>query len=109
MSRFVEKLNIQNYVNLTGNYVHYMYEMCGFAAKLNIQNCVNSTGNCVRYLYGMFGFAEKLNIQNFKNSAGNFVHYICTDCLALQRNLISSASQIQREIMFAIRTKYLDL
>ena len=47
MSRFVEKLNIQNYVNLTGNYVHYMYEMCGFAAKLNIQNCVNSTGNCV--------------------------------------------------------------
>ena len=41
MSGFVEKLNIQNYVNSTGNYVNYMYEMSGFVDKLNIQNYVN--------------------------------------------------------------------
>ena len=40
-SGFAEKLNIQNYVNSTGNYVNYMYEMSGFVDKLNIYNYVN--------------------------------------------------------------------
>ena len=47
MSRFEEKLNIQNCVNSTGNYVRCTYSMSGFADKLNIQYCVNSTDNCV--------------------------------------------------------------
>ena len=36
MSGFAEKLIIQNYVNLTGNWVYYMYEMSGIVDKLNI-------------------------------------------------------------------------
>ena len=52
-----------------------MYEMSGFAEKLNIQNFVNSTGNCVNYIYGLSGFAETLKIQNCVNLVGNFVHY----------------------------------
>ena len=43
MSGFAEKFNIQKYINLTRNYVHYKYEMFGFADKLKFQNCVNST------------------------------------------------------------------
>ena len=39
-----------------------MYGMPGFAEKLNIQNCVNSTGNYVDYPYGMSRFADKLKI-----------------------------------------------
>jgi len=37
MSRFAEKLNVQNYGNSTRNYVHYSYEMSGFAEKLNVE------------------------------------------------------------------------
>ena len=33
--------------------------MSGFAEKLNIQTYVNSTGNYVRYSYGMSGFEDK--------------------------------------------------
>ena len=43
-----------------------MYEMAGLVEKLKIQNCINLTGNCEHYMYGLFGFAEKLNIQNQK-------------------------------------------
>ena len=50
MSRFAEKLNVQNFINLSGNFLLNMYGMSGFAEKLNIQNCENSTGNCVRYM-----------------------------------------------------------
>ena len=63
-----------------------MYGMFGFVGKLNIPNYVNSSGNCVHYLYEMFGFAEKLKIQNFVTSAGNRVYYICTERLDLLRN-----------------------
>ena len=34
ISGFVEKLNILKYINSMGNYVHYMFEMFGFADKL---------------------------------------------------------------------------
>ena len=34
--------------------------MSRFAEKLNVQNSINSTKNYVRYTYGMFGFKEKL-------------------------------------------------
>ena len=40
--------------------------MAGVVEKLEIQNCINLTGNCEHYMYGLFGFAEKLNIQNWK-------------------------------------------
>ena len=39
-----------------------MYEMSRYAEKLKIQNCINSTRNCVHYIDGLFGFANKLNI-----------------------------------------------
>ena len=46
----VDTLNVWNCVNLSGNYVDYMYGMSGFEEKLNIQNCVNSTRNCVHQM-----------------------------------------------------------
>ena len=86
-SGFAEKLNIQNNVNTTENYVHYSFAPSGFVEKLNTQNCVISTGNyvqhcnvwfcgeieylkfssfsgnlCTLYIYEMSGFAETLNI-----------------------------------------------
>ena len=36
MSRFAEKLNIQNYENAMGYFEYYMHEMSGLAEKLNI-------------------------------------------------------------------------
>ena len=49
--------------------------MSGFVEKLNVQNFVNSDGNCVRYnMYGLSGFAKKLNILKYINSMGNYVH-----------------------------------
>ena len=63
--------------------------MSRFVEKLNVQNCINSTGNCVRYMYEMSGFAEELNVQNCINSTGNCVQYICKKCLDLQKNLLS--------------------
>ena len=51
-----------------------MYGMSRFAEKLNIQNCLNSTGNWVLEIYGPTGFADKLKIQNYVNSNGNCVH-----------------------------------
>ena len=45
MSRFAKKLNIQNYENLMGNCVHYMYEMSGLGEKINIQKYVYSMEN----------------------------------------------------------------
>ena len=57
-----------------------MYGLLAFVERLNIQNCVNSTGNCVRYMYGMSGLIEKfnstdtLNAQNCVNPTRNCVH-----------------------------------
>ena len=31
-----------------GNCVHYMYKFSRFVEKLNIQNCINLMGNCIR-------------------------------------------------------------
>jgi len=58
-SGFVEKLNIQNYVNSMGNYVHYTYEMSGFE-----KNCISRTTKIQRAI----------------------VYLICTKCLVLVRN-----------------------
>ena len=41
-----------------GNCIHNIYEMSGFAEKLNIQNYENLTGKCVHYTYGMLGLRE---------------------------------------------------
>ena len=57
--------------------VYIVCTECLDLLKINNQNCGTSTGNCVHYMYGMSGFAEKLNIQNCVNSTGNCVHYIC--------------------------------
>ena len=67
----------------------YTYGMSGFAEKLNILNCENWTGNCVHFMHGMSGLAKKLNIPCYIYSMGNCVHYICTECLDLQKNIIS--------------------
>ena len=66
MSRFAEKLNVQNCLNSTENYVYFVYGMSGFAEKLKIQNCVSSTGNWVHYKYRLSAFTEKLIIQNYE-------------------------------------------
>ena len=60
MSRFAEKLNILNCINLKGNCVHYYtYGLFRFAEKFNIQNYVNLMENCVHNMYGFPGFAKK--------------------------------------------------
>ena len=88
MFELVKKLNIKNCVNSTGNCVHYIYGLFGFAEKLNIQNYVNSIGNCVHYMYGLSRFADKLSIQNCVIQQV-IVYVICTKCLDLQKNWIS--------------------
>ena len=42
-----DTMNVWNCINLSGNYVDYMYGLSRFVEKLNIQNCVNSMRNCV--------------------------------------------------------------
>ena len=68
-----------------------MFELTRFAVKLNIQNSKNSTGNCVHYMHGMSGIVEKLNIHCV-NSTENYVNYICTKCLDLQKNWMSTTA-----------------
>ena len=60
--------------------------MSGFVEKLNLQNYINSAGNSLHYMYGMSGFVEKLNVLDTENSTGNCVHYLCMACLDLQKN-----------------------
>ena len=62
-----------------------MYSMSRFEEKLNVQNNGNLTGNSVHYTYGMSVFAEKLNVQTTKIQR-EIVYIICTKCLDLQRN-----------------------
>ena len=56
--------------------------MSGFADKLHIQNSINSTGNSVHLLYGLSGFAyqemRKLHIKKCVNSKG-IVDIICME------------------------------
>ena len=49
-----DMLNVPNWVNSTGNYVHQMFRLFGFAENLN--------------------FVDKLNVQHYINSMGNLVH-----------------------------------
>ena len=130
---FVEKLNIQNCENSTGNCVHYI---CTERLDL-LKNWISRTAKiqweivyivyvrngwicqkieypelrkfdgkfCTLYMYGMSGFAEKLNIQNCENSKANFVHYICTEGLDLQKNWISRTAKIQWEIVYIIHIR----
>ena len=62
MSGVAETLNVQNFLILTRNCIHNIYEMSGYAEKLNIQNYENLTGKCVHYTYGISRLGEKLNI-----------------------------------------------
>ena len=59
--------------------------MYGFTKKLNIQNFLNSTGNCVHYMYRSSRFAQIFKFQNSVNSTGNCVHK-CTDGMDFQKN-----------------------
>ena len=130
MSRFAEKLNIQNYENLTGNYVPYICtewidlkkNWIFRAAKIQRKIvCIIYVQNdwicrkieypegqkfngklCTLYMHVMSGFAKKLNIQNCENSTGNCVHYICTEWPDLKKNWISRAAKIQRKIVYVI-------
>ena len=63
----------------------YIYGISGFAEKLNVQNYGNSTGNYVHYSYGMSGFAETFNVQTAEIQQ-EIVYNICTECLDLQKN-----------------------
>ena len=79
-----------------------MYRMSRFAEKLNVQNFINLSGNCLLNMYGMSGFAEKLNIQNCENSTGNCVRYMCTKSLDLQKIWIFKTTKIEQEIVYII-------
>ena len=78
-----------------------MYEMSRVVEKSNIQNCLNSTGNCVHYMYGTSGLVENLNPQNCTNSIVYLVHK-CKECLDLQKISMSRTAKIQQEIMYTI-------
>ena len=59
MSGFAEEIEYPELQKFNGKlYTLYMQGMVGFAEKLNIQYCGNSTGNSVHYMSGMSGFAE---------------------------------------------------
>ena len=111
MSRFAEKLNIQIYENLTGNYVPYIctewmdlkknwiFRAAKIQRKIVCIIYVQNDWICRKieyselqkfdekfytlYMYEMSGFAEKLNIQNCENSTGNCLHYISMEVLDL--------------------------
>ena len=72
--------------NFNKNCIHNMYRMSGYAEKLNIQNYENLTGKWVHYTYGISRLGEKLNIQNYAYSKENCVYYIWMECLDLRRN-----------------------
>ena len=59
--------------------------MFGYAEKLNIQNYGNSAGNYVHYSYGMSGFVEKLNVQTVEIQR-EIVYNICTECVDFPKN-----------------------
>ena len=133
MSRFAEKLNIQIYENLTGNYVPYICtELLDLkknwifrAAKIQRKIvCIIYVQNdwicrkieypelrkfngklCTVYMYATSGFAAKLNIQNCENSTGNCVHYTCAEWLDLQKNWISRAAKIRWKILYVIHVR----
>ena len=65
--------------------------MSEFVEKLNVQNYRNSTGNYVQYSYGMSGFAEKLNVQTAEIQR-EIVYSIHIECLDLQKNLTSKTA-----------------
>ena len=68
LSRFADKLKIQNGVNSSGNYVHQMYGKSGFAEKLKIQNFVNSAGIVyIIYVRNVWicGEIENLELRKF--------------------------------------------
>ena len=95
MSRVVEKSNIQNSVNSTGNCVHYICKEWLDLRKSRISRAMKipqkivyviSVRNvwiikkiecpelqkfngklCTLYMYGMYGLAKKLNVKNCVN------------------------------------------
>ena len=81
---FVNMLNVQNCAISTGNCVHYMYGLYGFAEDSNIHNCVNSMRNCVFQMYGLSRFGENMKTQNCINSRGKCVPR-CMDCQDLHK------------------------
>ena len=49
-------------------------ENFNLANMMDVQTCANSTGNYVHYMDVLFGFAEKFSIENYVNSTANCVH-----------------------------------
>ena len=111
MTGFVEKLNIQIYENLTGNYVPYICtewmdwkknwisrgskiqpeivyiiyvrNVC-ICRKIEYTELRKFNGKlCILYMYVTSGFAKKLNIQNCENSRENSIRYTGMECLDL--------------------------
>ena len=62
--------------------VYVIYVMSRFAEKLNVQNSINSIENSINYTYGMFGFDEKL-IAIAAQIQWEIVYIIRTECLNL--------------------------
>ena len=60
----------------------YTFGTSGFVEKLNVQNPINSTENFVHYTYGMFEFEEKL-IAIAAQIQWEIVYIIRTKCLNL--------------------------
>ena len=94
-----------------------MYGMSRVVEKSNIQNCVNSTGNCVHYMYGMSGLAKNLNTQNCINSTVYLVRK-CRECLDFQKISMSITAKFNKKLCtlymygmfeFAKKIEYLEL
>ena len=82
MSRVVEKSNIQNSVNSTGNSVHYICKEWLDLKKNRISRVAKIQRKIVYVIYVRnVWIIKKLNVQSCKNSMENNVRYICMECM----------------------------
>ena len=59
-------------------YTLYIYRMFGFVEKLNLQNYENSTGNCWHYIHTEFLDLQKNWISKTGEIQWEIVYVICT-------------------------------
>ena len=89
-----------------GNCVHYICTEClDLQRKLNILNSKNSSGNCIHYIC-----KEWLDLQkNWMSSTAEILYVICPECLDLQKRWISRTPKIQREIVYIIYVRLVQI
>ena len=79
MSIFAKKLNIWNpKIQREIVYIIYIYEMSGFVEKLNLHNYENSTGNYLHYICSKFLDLQKNWISRTGEIQQEIVYVICT-------------------------------